>query len=128
MNWAVMYDTTRPENTTLKVLVGATPPNRAATWKTDDEEWHRAKALLGGEPWFQKWVENVHADSDKQPFLVFTDRNGYFGKYQRAEFKWLHEQGFTTRRFGIAFWDVQIERDIDAIHAAFVQLDGLWRV
>ena len=87
LNWAVVYDTTVPENPDLSDLIKKT------TWETDDEEWDRVKALLEGAPWFQKWVANVHADSDKQ-LLVFCDRDGNFGNYQRAEIKWLREHGF----------------------------------
>ena len=50
--------------------------------------------MLEGEPRFQKWVANVYADSDKQPFLVYWDRDGNLGNYQRAEVKWLREHGF----------------------------------
>ena len=88
LNWAVVYDTTCPENPVLAELIKNT------TWETDDEEWDRVKALLEGEPWFQKWVANVHADSDKQPFVVYEDRIGKFGNYQRAEINWLWEQVF----------------------------------
>ena len=88
LNWAVVYDTTVPENPDLSDLIKKT------TWETDDEEWDRVIALLEGAPWFQKWVANVHADSDKQPFLVFSDRDDNFGNYQRAEIKWLREHGF----------------------------------
>ena len=87
-NWAVVYDTTVPEDEELARLIQET------TWETDAVVWERVKALLADAPWFQKWVANVNADSDKD-FLVYRNRDGTYGNYQRAETKWLREAGFT---------------------------------
>ena len=88
MNWAVVYDTTVPENPYLADLI------KQKTWETDAALWHCVKALLEQAPWFQQWVDNVRADSDKI-FLVMRDSDGKLGNYQRAEIKWLGEAGFT---------------------------------
>ena len=95
-NWAVVYDTTVPENPCLAHLI-----KQWHIWETDAALWHRVKALLEEAPWFQKWVDNVRTDSVKD-FIVYRDRDGDFGNYQRAEIKWLQEQGYP---FGIGEQD-----------------------
>ena len=91
LNWAVVYDTTVPEDEELARLIKET------TWETDAAEWEHLLSLLERSPWFQQWVANVRADSDKEDFLVISDRDGNFGNYQRAETKWLAEEGFSLK-------------------------------
>jgi len=96
-NWAVVYDTTVPEDEELARLIKLT------SWETDAVVWERVKALLADAPWFQKWVDNVNADSDKE-FIVYCNRAGTYGNYQRAEIKWLREAGFPFSCFVVDDW------------------------
>ena len=89
LNWAVVWDPTCVPTPELKELI------QYKTWETNAVVWEYLLSLLADERWFQQWVANVHADSDKQPFFVYSDRFGNFGNYQRAEIKWLAEEGFS---------------------------------
>jgi hypothetical protein len=93
LDWAVVYDTDVPEEETLTKLMKRVKDGWSGS------EWSRVQKLLPGEPWFQKWWDNVQAKNKMGgELVVITKEDGTLGGYQTAELKWLDKCGIRYRK------------------------------
>ena len=93
-NFAVVYDTSKPEPEFLK--------DNMRTIETvlegnQQEKWEEIKAVIQEQDWFKKWCQNVQDDHNAGKKMIVVRNGSKFGNYQRAEMKILRDAG-------IPFW------------------------